>query len=210
VTNRWARVESLCHAALARPAPERAAFLAEACGADESLRLDVASLVAQAESAASFLETPVAGAAEDAGLAVIGSTISHYRIVGQAGVGGMGVVYLAEDTRLNRKVALKFLPPAAALDPHTRARFLREAQAASALDHPNLATVYEVGEWNGQLFIAMPYYEGETLKQRIERAALSIAEAAAIAGHHRVGPRGGASRGLRASRSEACQCDARP
>jgi dienelactone hydrolase len=112
---------------------------------------------------------------------VIGSTISHYRIVGHAGVGGMGVVYVAEDTRLNRKVALKFLPPAVALDPHTRARFLREAQAASALDHPNVATVYEVGDWNEQLFIVMAYYEGETLKQRIERGALSIVEAAAIA-----------------------------
>ena len=92
----------------------------------------------------------------------------------------MGVVYLAEDTRLNRKVALKFLPPAVALDPHARARFLREAQAASALDHPNVATVYEVGDWNDQLFIAMPYYEGETLKQRIERGTLAISEVAAI------------------------------
>ena len=112
---------------------------------------------------------------------MIGTTISHYRIVDTAGVGGMGIVYLAEDTRLNRKVALKFLPPAVALDPHARARFLREGQAASAFDHPNVATVYEVGDWNDQLFIAMPYYEGETLKNRIERDALPIAEAAAIA-----------------------------
>ena len=71
----------------------------------------------------------------------------------------MGVVYLAEDERLHRKVALKFLPPTAAQDELARARLLRQAQAASALDHPNVATVHEVGEWNGQLFIAMPFYE---------------------------------------------------
>ena len=79
----------------------------------------------------------------------------------------MGVVYLAEDTRLHRRVALKFLPPAAAQDPHARARFQREAQAASSLDHPNVATVYEVADWNEQPFIAMAYYEGETLRLRI-------------------------------------------
>ncbi len=113
---------------------------------------------------------------------MIGTTVSHYRIVGTLGAGGMGVVYLAEDERLNRKVALKFLPPAVAQDASARARLLREAQAASALDHPNVATVYEVGDWNGQLFIAMPHYSGETLRQRIERATLSIDEAARIAG----------------------------
>jgi dienelactone hydrolase len=114
---------------------------------------------------------------------VIGTTISHYRVVGTAGAGGMGIVYVAEDTRLNRKVALKFLPPAVALDPHARARFLREAQAASALDHPSIATVYEVGDWDDQMFIAMAYYDGETLRQRITRGPVPIVEAANIAGH---------------------------
>jgi dienelactone hydrolase len=113
---------------------------------------------------------------------MIGTTVSHYRVVGSIGAGGMGVVYLAEDERLNRKVALKFLPPAIALDTHARARLLREAQAASSLDHPNVAAVYDIGEWSGQLFIAMPYYEGETLRQRIERGALAVDEAARIAG----------------------------
>ena len=112
---------------------------------------------------------------------MIGTTVSHYRILASVGSGGMGVVYLAEDTRLNRKVALKFLPPAVASDGHTRARFLREAQTASALDQPNIATVYDVGDWNEQLFIAMPYYDGETLRQRIERGPLPISEATAIA-----------------------------
>ena len=118
---------------------------------------------------------------------MIGTTVSHYRIVGTLGAGGMGVVYLAEDERLNRKVALKFLPPAVAQDALSRARLLREAQAASALDHPNVATVYEVGDWNDQLFIAMPHYGGETLRQRIERAPLPIAEAARIAGQIAAG-----------------------
>ena len=118
---------------------------------------------------------------------MIGTTVSHYRVVGTLGAGGMGVVYLAEDERLNRKVALKFLPPAVAQDAHSRARLLREAQAASALDHPNIATVYEVGDWNDQLFIAMPHYDGETLRQRIERAPLPIDEAARIAGQIAAG-----------------------
>jgi len=113
---------------------------------------------------------------------MIGTTISHYRIVGSIGVGGMGVVYLAADEHLNRKIALKFLPPPIAQNPQARARLVREAQAASALDHPNIATVYDVDEWNGQSFIAMSYYEGETLRARIERGPPTIAEAARIAG----------------------------
>ena len=100
---------------------------------------------------------------------------------------GLETLYLADDERLHRKVALKFLPPAVAQDPHARARLMREAQAAGALDHPNIATVYEVGEWNGQLFIAMPYCEGETLRQRIERGPLPANEAARIAGQIAAG-----------------------
>jgi eukaryotic-like serine/threonine-protein kinase len=118
---------------------------------------------------------------------MVGTTVSHYRIVGSVGSGGMGLVYLAEDTRLNRKVALKFLPPALALDPHARARFLHEAQAASALDHPNIATVYEIGDWNDQLFISMAYYDGATLRHRLQHAPLPIAEAIRIAAQMAAG-----------------------
>jgi dienelactone hydrolase len=113
-------------------------------------------------------------------LTEIRGTVSHYRILSQIGAGGMGVVYLAEDERLHRKVALKFIGPAAAGDSHAQARLLREAQAASTLDHPDVATVYEVGDYDGQLFIAMAYYAGETLRSRIERGPMPIEEAAAV------------------------------
>jgi Tol biopolymer transport system component len=107
---------------------------------------------------------------------------ARYRILGLAGTGGMGVVYRAEDTLLGRTVALKFLPPTLTPNPRAQKRFLNEARAASALDHPNICTVYEVGETaEGQLYLAMAFYEGETLKQRLARGPLSAAESLHIA-----------------------------
>src|ERR1700680_1896766 len=112
---------------------------------------------------------------------MVGEIISHYRIIGKLGVGGMGEVYLAEEQRLGRKVAIKFVPPEVATNEDAKQRLLREAKTAATLDHPNICAIYEVGEEGGHSFIVLQYIEGETLAATLKRQLPDLREALAIA-----------------------------
>lgn len=182
---------------------ERSAWLAEACS-DPELRREVESLVEAAEVRGREVDEALAGLPDIADLVgipgsqagtapegrddLVGREIGHYRIMEPLGHGGMGVVYRARDLRLERTVALKFLPPESMRDPESRTRFLHEAQAASALDHPAICTVHEIGESEeGHPFIVMAYVEGETLQEKIARRPLPVAEAVDIASQVALG-----------------------
>src|SRR5262245_36091324 len=183
---RWQQVTDLFEAALQRDAGARSGFLAESCAGDEGLQHEVEALLQSHEKADQFIEEPailVAAkqAADDSEPALIGHTIGHYRIVNTLGVGGMGEVYLAEDTRLGRRVALKLLPDFFTNDSESAQRFRQEARAASALNQANIIVIHDIGEAAGRHYIAMEYVEGETLRARLARARLQLAEALDIA-----------------------------
>jgi serine/threonine protein kinase/Tol biopolymer transport system component len=198
-SNRWQKIEELYHSALSQAVSERQGWLSEVCPDDETLRLEVLSLLQSAEKSDSFLEEP----ALKLGLAVIGSeseslvghTIGRYKILETLGHGGMGEVYLAFDPRLNRRVALKLLPTQITGNQNRVHRFELEAKAASAISHPNVAHIYEIGAVNGQHYITMEYVQGQTLRSFLkheqvgERTALRILTevAIALAAAHRAG-----------------------
>jgi eukaryotic-like serine/threonine-protein kinase len=205
---RWQRIDCVFHAALRAELSRRATILDDSCAGDESLRLEVESLLANYESASTFLETPAFAIAEPSSgseqasstsrgsaPAAAGAVIAQYRVLEEIGAGGMGVVYKAEDTKLGRLVALKFLPETLATDASALEQLQREARAASALNHPNICTIYDIDECKGHPFIAMEYLDGRSLKDHIlgrtldtdEISKLGIQIAEALAAAHSKG-----------------------
>jgi eukaryotic-like serine/threonine-protein kinase len=170
IPERWAKVKEIFQSALSRAPSERPAFLITACGGDNSLRREVESLLVAHERDGSFIDSPAFLAHSGFALEFqSGTEIGHYKLVSRIGAGGMSEVYLAEDTRLHRKVALKILPLGLTASKDRMRRFEQEAQAAAALNHPNIATIHEIGEHNGVRFIAMEFIDGQTLHEIIHR-----------------------------------------
>ncbi|MEK6283702.1 MAG: tetratricopeptide repeat protein [Acidobacteriota bacterium] len=197
---RYKQIQALLQSALEHEDDKREAFLREACAGDESLRRQVESLMISHEQVGSFLESPaaerVASLVTNArDMLTAGEALGPYRILSRIGSGGMGEVYLAEDTRLRRKIALKLLSSSCTKDDDRVRRFRQEASAASALNHPNILTIHEVGQTNSIHFMATEFIEGETLRARLTRGPMLLKEslsagvqiASALAAAHAAG-----------------------
>ena len=178
LTDRWREIETLYNSACERKPEERRAYLESACGGDESLRLEVESLLAQEERAANFLETDESTTPGNAAEASVpaGERIGPYLVLEFLQKGGMGEVYKARDMRLDRTVAIKFLPRTLATDPAALERFQREVRVASSVNHSRICTVHDVGEFQGRPFLVMEFLEGQSLRDRIAGKPLPIAE----------------------------------
>jgi eukaryotic-like serine/threonine-protein kinase len=181
ISEQWQKTKDLLDGALKRPPDERLRFVDENFGGDEDVRREVVSLLAGAEDAADFLETPAVGEVADeiAGSGeklLIGQSLSHYKITKLLGRGGMGEVYMAEDKKLDRRVAVKILNEKFAGHESNLARFTREAKAVSALNHPNILVIYEIGETENIHFIVSEFVEGETLREYLGKSPMKTAK----------------------------------
>jgi serine/threonine protein kinase/Tfp pilus assembly protein PilF len=197
---RWRLIEDIYERALLCPPPERDALLASSCAGDADLRREVESLLASNDAAGDFLSAgeftaQIAELHTEPAAPIVGRTLAKYEILSEIGAGSMGEVYLARDTVLNRQVAIKLLPRRFTSDPDRVARFVREAKAASALNHPNILTIYEVGQVEDTWFIATEFVDGVSLRQRLSEGTPELREAidlmlqctAALETAHRAG-----------------------
>jgi eukaryotic-like serine/threonine-protein kinase len=181
-SDRWEKIQELLGAALELEPTQRSGFLKEACGDDEVVCREVEALLEAHERAGSFLETPALGlaaqaqAAETPSRSLVGKALGAYQILSLLGSGGMGEVYKARDSKLNRSVAIKVLPPDKISDADRKRRFVQEARAASALNHPNVITIHDIGREDGIDFVVMEYVAGKTLDQLIPRRGLKLNE----------------------------------
>ncbi|MFN2514467.1 MAG: protein kinase, partial [Pyrinomonadaceae bacterium] len=183
---RWQQINELYHEALELDANRQATFLNQACAGDAELRDEVVSLISSHDQAGSFIAEPALKVAarvlaEDQATSLVGRRFSHYQIKSLLGVGGMGEVYLAEDTSLGRKVALKLLPAYFTRDAERLRRFEQEAHAASALNHPNILTIYEIGQVDGHHYTATEFIEGETLREHMASTRMKLDESLDVA-----------------------------
>jgi len=199
-TEKWAQVKEVFDAALRHKPEERPQFLNEVCADNETVRREVESLLSSFDHAEGFMQQPVVGEMAEAAtikkhVFATGQCLSHYEIIGLIGAGGMGEVYLAKDTQLERTVALKVLPVEVAADRERMRRFVQEAKSISALNHPNIITIHEIGQTDGTHFIATEYIKGETLRERLKRESFTLSEtldiavqiAAALSAAHEAG-----------------------
>ena len=185
-SERWQKVKALFDAVVELAPSARKRFLARSCGDDDVLRCEVEKLLASLENAESFMEQAAIGEVAEMLVGAdnhlqIGARFNHYEILSHLGAGGMGEVYLAEDTKLHRRIALKLLPQSLSADKNANRRLLREAQSAAALDHPHICQIHEIGEAEMRAFIVMQFCEGETLAEKLRQENLSLPDALDLA-----------------------------
>lgn len=186
MSDEWEQIKEIFDAALGQKADERKAFLDRVCAGNEAVRREVESLLSSFDRAESFMVKPIVGEMAEAVTVkkkffAKGHLLGHYEIVEPIGAGGMSEVYLAEDTLLKRRVAVKLLNQVSDKNQDHLRRFFQEARSASALNHPNILTIHEIGQTDGTHFIATEYITGETLRQRLKRESFTLSETLEIA-----------------------------